>query len=203
MILLGTSNPAKQRKLAWLLDGLGYALTTPRDHPPVAEPEERGDTHREIAANKARFWSVQAGGLAIASDGGARIPALSDRWDSLLTRRAAGPGADDRDRAEHLLGLMRGRKGAARDVVWIEALSVARSGQLLASWEVSGHVGRLVTRYDPAAIAGGFWMAGLIHVPRFNKLYARLTPAELAQVDDGWNELRPRVRAFLSRLDDQ
>ena len=196
-ILLATSNPAKRRKLAWLVDGLGYCPRTPGDYPPAAEPEEIGRTHREIAANKALFWSVREDGLAIASDGGARIPALGDRWDSLRTRRAAGPDADDRRRAEHLLGLMRGREGAERDVIWVEGLALARRGELLASWEAEGRLGRLVTCYDPDAIAGGFWMAGLLHVPRFNKVYARLTPTELAEVDDGWNELRRRVRAFL------
>ena len=196
-ILLGTSNPGKQRKLAWLLEGLGYQLRTPRDLAPAAEPEERGETHRQVAADKARFWSRHGGGLAIASDGGARIAALGDRWDSLLTRRAAGPAAADRDRAEHLLRLMHGYEGADRDVVWVEGLALARRGELLASWQVEGHLGRLVTRYDPSAIAGGFWMAGLLHLPRFNKVYARLSPEELARVDDGWNDLRPRVRAYL------
>ena len=196
-ILLGTSNPAKQRKLTWLVDGLGYRLTRPEDFAPAAEPEERGETHREVAADKARFWSHHSGGLAIASDGGARIPALGDRWDSLLTRRAAGPGASDQHRAEHLLGLMRGRKGTERDVVWVEGLALARGGELLVSWQVEGHLGRLVTRYEPSAISGGFWMAGLLQVPRFNKLYARLGAEELAQVDDGWNDLRPRVRTYL------
>ena len=196
-MLLGTSNPAKQRKLAWLVEGLGYLLITPRELALADEPAEHGESHRQVAADKARFWSYHGGGLAIASDGGARIPALEDRWDSLLTRRAAGPAADDRDRAEHLLRLMRGRRGADRDVVWVEGLALARAGKLLVSWQAEGHLGRLVTRYEPSAIAGGFWMAGLLHVPRFDKLYARLSADELAQVDDAWNELRPRVRTFL------
>jgi XTP/dITP diphosphohydrolase len=197
-ILLATGNPAKERKLRWLLDGLGYAFRTLRDLPAApAEPVEQGETHREVAALKARFWSEQGGGLAVASDGGAKVPALGDRWDSLFTRRAAGADADDRTRADHLLELMRGRRGAKRDVVWVEGLALARDGELLASWEAQGAIGRLVHAYDPRDIAGGFYMHGLIQVPRFGKVCARLTPDELALVDDGWNELRPRVRAYL------
>lgn len=197
-ILLATTNPAKERKLRWLLDGLGYTSRTPRELGFVGEPEERGGTHREVAAGKALFWSHRVGDLVVASDGGARIPALGERWNSLFTRRAAGEGVDDRARADHVLELMRDRKGPRRDVVWVEGLAVARGGGLLASWEVQGHIGRLVETYDPALIAGGFWMAGLLHVPRFGKVYARLDPAELTQVDDGWNELRRHVRRYLS-----
>lgn len=196
-ILLATSNPAKERKLRWLLDALGYAFRAPRDHPPVDEPEETGTTHREVAAQKAAFWSGHAAGLAIASDGGARIPALGDGWNSLFTRRAAGVGADDRARADHLLGLMRGRKGAERTVVWVEGLALARAGELLASWQVECALGRLVYTYDPRLVEGGFYMLGLVEVPRFGKVLARLSPDELAQVDDCWNELRRRVRAYL------
>ena len=197
-IFLATSNPAKVRKLAWLLDGLGYVVDTRGEDPCIEEPEEGEGTHREIAARKALFWSEHSGHRAIASDGGARIPSLGERWSSTRTRRAAGADADDRDRAEHLLGLMRGKKGAARDVVWVEGLSLADRGELLASWQVECNLGRLATTYDPSLLGSGFWMGALLYVARFNKVYARLSPSELAQVDDCWNELRRRVRAYLA-----
>jgi len=195
-ILLATRNPAKEAKLRWLLRGLSFAFATPREYPSVAEPEEDGTTHRHVAAKKALFWSERASGLAIASDGGARVPALGVAWDSLLTRRAAGIDVEDRDRADHLLGLTRGLKGAQRSVVWVEGLALARGGELLASWEVEGALGRLVERYDPALIRGGFWMGGLLYLPRFGKVYAQLDPSELERADICWNELRRRVRAY-------
>ena len=198
-IFLATTNPAKERKLRWLLDGLGFALETPRDQSAEVEPEESGNSHREVAAGKALFWSRRVGSLVIASDGGARLPALGDRWNSLLTRRAAGPDADDRARADHLLNLMRRRRGADREVVWVEGLALAKSQELLASWEVARSLGHLVERYDPSLIQGGFYMPALIHVPRFRKVLAQLTSDELVQVDHCWNELRRRVRAFLAR----
>ena len=196
-ILLATRNRAKEGKLRWLLDGLGYDLETLRDRPDAIEPDEAGRTHRQVAAGKAVFWSRQTDGLAVASDGGARMPALGQGWNSLLTRRAAGADADDRARADHLLGLMRGRRGAERDVVWVEGVALARSGELLASWEVARLLGRLVETYDSRLIEGGFWMAGLIYVRRFGRVLAQLSPSELEEADHCWNELRRRVRAFL------
>lgn len=196
-ILLATSNPAKAQKLRRVLDGLGYTFRSPRDYRPTDEPEERGGTHREVAVAKAVFWSARIGGLAIASDGGARIPALGGRWNSLFTRRAAGAEVDDHARADHLLGLMRGRQGAERDVIWVEGLALARAGEPLASWEVEHLLGRLVESHTPAQIVGGFWMSGLIYVPRFGKVLAQLSADQLEEADSCWNELRRLVRAHV------
>lgn len=195
-ILLATSNRAKQAKLHWLLDGLGLSTATPADLGTHFEPSETGATHGDIAGEKALGWSRQVSCVVISSDGGAHIPALSDAWTSVRTRRAAGPDATDRDRAEHLLALMRDRTEAERDVVWREAVAIARGGRLLGCWEAEGRLGRLAETVDPVKIAGGFWMAGLIVVPRFEKLYRDLTADELAQVDDAWNGLRQYVRTF-------
>ena len=195
-ILLATGNRAKQAKLRWLLDGLGLNPVSPADIGIDVEPPESGHSHGEIAAEKALAWSEKVPHAAIASDGGAHIPALGGAWTSVRTRRAAGAGATDRNRADHLLALMRGRTGAERDVVWREAVAVARDGRLLGCWEAQGSLGRLAESYDPASIEGGFWMAGLIVVPRFGKLYRDLAPDELAQVDDAWNDLRRQVRGY-------
>ena len=199
-ILLATGNAAKQAKLRWLIDGLGFAAVTPRDLGLSFDPPESGTTHREIAASKAVAWADRTGQLVISSDGGAHIPALGASWNSLFTRRAAGEVPDDRARADHLLGLMRDRSGADRDVVWREAVAVARPGELLGAWEREGAIGRLVERYDPARIEGGFWFPALLLVPRFGKLVADLTPEECDQIDDGWNALREVVRPFLTSL---
>ena len=199
-ILLATGNAAKQSKLRWLIEGLDFESLTPRDLGLDVDPPENGSTHQEIAASKALAWADAAGCLAIASDGGAHIPALGASWNSLFTRRAAGDVPDDRARADHLLELMRDRRDADRDVVWREAVAVAEPGTLLESWEAQGALGRLVERYDPAKVEGGFWFPALLLVPRFGKLVADLTPEESEQTDNGWNALRGVVRPFLVTL---
>src|SRR5213596_3495793 len=125
-ILLATGNAAKQAKLRWLIDGLGFEVVTPRDLGLNFDPPESGSSHQEVASSKALAWANETDRLVIASDGGAQIPALGASWNSLFTRRAAGEVPDDRARADHLLNLMRDRSGADRDVVWREAVAVAR-----------------------------------------------------------------------------
>ena len=199
-ILLATGNQAKQAKLRWLIDGLGFDVATPRDLGLAFDPAERGASHQEVAAAKAADWADHAGILVIASDGGAHIPALGASWNSLFTRRAAGDVPDDAARADHLLDLMRGQQCGQRNITWIEGVAVARPGALLGAWEAQGAIGRLVEVYDPAKVQGGFWFPALLIVPRFGRLLADLSPDELEQVDDGWNTLRDPVRAFLATL---
>jgi XTP/dITP diphosphohydrolase len=199
-ILIATGNAAKQAKLRWLIDGLGFEIVTPADLGLSVEVDESDPTHREVAEAKARAWSAQAQMLTIASDGGARVPALGARWNSLFTRRAAGPGVDDIARTDHLLSLMQGMTGADRRVAWVEGVAVARDGILLASWQADGSIGSIVDAYDPSKIGNGFWFPALIWVSQFGKVQADLTPAERDTVDDGWNELYGLVRPCLAEI---
>jgi XTP/dITP diphosphohydrolase len=199
-ILIATGNAAKQAKLRWLIDGLGFEIVTPADLHLQVEVDESDPTHREVAEAKARAWSAQAQMLTIASDGGARVAALGSRWSSLFTRRAAGPGVDDVARADHLLSLMQGMTGADRSVAWVEGVAVARDGMLVDSWEAEGSIGSIVDVYDPSKIGNGFWFPALIWVPQFEKVQADLTPVERDTVDDGWNELYGLVRPRLAEI---
>ncbi len=199
-ILLATGNAAKQAKLRWLVDGLGFETVTPRDLGLNLDPPEQGTTHQEIAASKALAWADAAGCLAIASDGGVDIPALGPNWNSLYTRRAAGDVPDDCARADHLVGLMRDRVGAERDAFKREAVAVARPDELLGAWEAGGFIGRVVESYDPSKIVGGFWLPAVLWDTRFGQLVADLTPEESEQTENGWNALREVVRPFLAEL---
>ncbi|MDO8532345.1 MAG: non-canonical purine NTP pyrophosphatase [Dehalococcoidia bacterium] len=196
-VLLATTNPAKAAKLAWALAGLGLSLRTLRDIPPALEPEETGVTFEENARIKAACWSRRADCLAMASDGGAAIPVLGERWNALQTRRNAGEHATDEERIQRLLDMMQPCHGQERRIYWTEALAVAERGRALASWRADGDEGYLAERYDPARRRiPGFWVASLFYYPRFGKCYAELSPVELAQVDTSWRTLKERAQAW-------
>jgi XTP/dITP diphosphohydrolase len=199
-ILLATGNVAKQAKLRWLIDGLGFEAVTPRDIGLELDPPESGSTHQEIASSKALAWADRSGRLAISSDGGIDIPALGPNWNSLFTKRAAGDLADDPARADHLVGLMRGRGGAERDAFKREAVAVAQPGSVLGAWEAGGAIGRVVESYDPSKIRDGFWLPAVLWDVRLGKVVADLTPEESEQTENGWNALREVVRPFLAGL---
>ena len=198
-VLLATTNPAKQDKLRWLLDGLPLISTGPAEAglADYVPPEETGATHGEIASEKARAWSQAGSMLAVCSDGGLSIPALGGRWQSILTRRLTGEGGDE-ERVETLLQLMRPYSGSERRASWTEALAVAENGRLLACWEVEGATGMVAQSPGPLGPLPGFWAFSVWEMPAFGKRYSELTEAELASADDHWTQLKALVRKFLT-----
>ena len=195
-ILLGTTNPAKQRKLRWLLDGLPLDPLTPSDLPISAtSPEECGLTHLENAVDKAREWSLAASMPAISTDGGLLIPVLGEGWRSTLTHRFAGETADDRVRLSRLLEVMAPYRGDDRRASWVEAVAIADGARSLASWEVPGATGVLLDA-SSGPIVPGFWVFSLWHFPHLGKTYNELNHGELESLADHWTRLRGLVREF-------
>ena len=199
-ILVATTNPAKQRRLRWLLEGLPLNPATPCELGLTDQaPGEMGSSHEENACLKAEAWSRVAGMLAISSDGGLVIPALGRQWESLLTHRFAGEGADDKARLERLLQLMQPYREDARMASWVEALAIAEEGQTIVSWQVEGATGFLLERPGPGAIVPGFWVFSVWYFPELGKTYNELDDQELEHLNDHWSQLKALARRFFHR----
>jgi inosine/xanthosine triphosphate pyrophosphatase family protein len=201
-ILLATTNPAKAERLTWLVIGLPLAPCLPSALGLQLPPHmlESGDSFVENAAEKACAWSVLAPGiLALASDGGLRIPALGRTWDELRTKRNGGEGASSSRRISYLLGLMDGFHGADRATVWCEALALARDGVLLNTWTASGDGGVLVDHYSADKSDDAFWTESIRMQPTLGKLYRDMSEEEVARFDAAWPTLREQVRTYFLR----
>ena len=198
-ILLATGNPAKQKALGDLLSGLPLHPVTPAELGLSAVPDEKGETHLDIARQKARDWSLAGNTLAIATDGGLVIPALGGRWESRFTHRFAGPAADDAERLRRLLELMLPYSGSQRKASWVEALAVADRGQALASWELTGGTGLIAEGPGDSPQAPGFWVFSVWYFPQFGKTYNQLFPEELESLDDHWTRLRQLVQEYFTK----
>ena len=197
-ILIASTNPAKQRRLRWLLEGLPIHHVTPAELGlGDITPEEEGSSHEEIARLKARSWSQAAAMPAISSDGGLVIPALGQAWESLLTHRFAGEEADDAARLDRLLDLMSPYSGEDRKASWVEALAIADADTILSSWEVKGPTGLLLEDVVPGLTVPGFWVFSIWHFPHLGKTYDQLDEEELEGINDHWGQLKPLVQGFL------
>ena len=198
-ILLATNNPAKQDTLRWLLEGLAISPVTPQELGLEADPEEEGETHGDIARVKAREWSLASSMLSIATDGGLVIPALGNNWESRFTHRFAGPAADDAERSRRLLEFMRPHRGKDREASWMEALAIARGGEVEASWELEGSTGRIADSIGDAPQVPGFWVFSLWRFPQYgNRSYHQLSEEEREALNDHWAQLRHLVREFFN-----
>ncbi|MDA0264184.1 MAG: hypothetical protein O3A93_10270 [Chloroflexi bacterium] len=198
-ILLATGNEAKQEAFRTLLDGLPLAPVSPSSLGISASTGEGGDTHRDIACEKAIEWSRAGSMLAIASDGGLVIPALGPAWESRRTRRFAGPGVDDAQRVDRLLELMQPFTGADRSASWAEAVAIAHKGRLLASWELVGATGEIAQQREPGPVSE-FWAFTLWSFPRFGKNYNCLSQEEKLSLNDHWTRLGQLVRRFFRSI---
>ena len=197
-ILLATSNPDKQQALQTILEGLSLSPVTPGHIGLEFNPEERGETHLEVARDKAIQWSRASSNLAIASDGGLVVPALGSQWESLYTRRFVGEEpADDQTRVHRLLEMMRPYQGADRRASWVEALAIANRGRLLASWEVNGAAG-VIAQEPPESLPDDsrFWVFSIWEFPQFDKRYNDLSISQREALDDHWLNLRGLVRRY-------
>ena len=198
-ILLATGNRDKQEQFRGILAGLPLSPVTPGEIGVSAAPDEDGDTHEAIARDKAAQWSKSSSMLVMASDGGLVIPALGPRWESRYTRRFAGPAADNDERLARLLELMRPYGGEERRASWVEALALADSGRVLASWEISGGAGYLDNE-PPAGPLPEFWVFSVWRFPQFGATYNQLTSAQRDSIDDHWGRLRRMVRRYFRSI---
>ena len=196
-ILLATGNRDKQDEFRGLLQGLPFSPIAPSEIGINASPEEDGETHEETARDKAAQWSATSSMLAIASDGGLVIPALGARWESRYTHRFAGPAADNVERLDRLLDLMRPYGGEDRRASWMEALAIADRGRVLVSWELTGAVGFL-DEERPVGTLPEFWVFSVWRFPQFGATYSQLTGEQRGSIDDHWERLRSLARRFLT-----
>lgn len=199
LVLLATANLAKQERLAWLLEGTGFAWLTPQQAgiaPPPAR--EDGISHGANATAKAVAWSSAFGGLALASDGGLVIPALGRRWQPLWTRRFQA--GDDLARAEALVEMMAGLEGYQRRAYWEETVAMADAGRVTSTCSARSGQGMIATDVAQELVQDGFWVGAVWRFPQLNKRYAELTPQELRQVGDHWAALKEKVRGLLGQV---
>lgn len=197
-ILLATGNPAKQDALRQLLAGLPLSPVAPAELGLASfDPAETGESHLSIAEDKAAAWSRQTDLMVIASDGGLVIPALGSDWESRYTHRFAGPAADDGERRRRLLEIMEPCSGRQRQASWIEALAIARHGQILHSWELAGGSGVIAQAPPAGPHPPGFWVFSLWYFPQYGKYYNQLTAGEKADLGDHWAVLRERVKEWV------
>ncbi len=108
-ILLATANPHKVEEILTLLEtaGVRARVTSLLDFPGLALPEETAETLEENAKIKAKAAAQQTRLIAVADDSGLEVEALGGA-PGVHSKRFAGEMAEDRERYEKLLLLMKG-----------------------------------------------------------------------------------------------
>ncbi len=101
-LLLATSNPGKIREYRFLLDGLGYQMTTLDEEGITEVVTESGNNYEENARLKAITYAKLSQLTTLADDSGLEVDALN-REPGIKSARFAGEASTDAERVSLLL----------------------------------------------------------------------------------------------------
>ncbi len=150
-LVLATSNRDKVREIRVLLRDHPVALRTLADLPPLAVPDETGDSFEANARIKALAYAAAIPGLVIAEDSGLEIDALGGE-PGVRSARFLSPTATYPERFAAIFERLRGVPDERRTARFVCALTVAEAGRV--RFETRGVVdGRIA---HAAAGTGGF-----------------------------------------------
>ena len=180
-ILVATTNPDKLREIRGLLAGAPVDLRSLADLPAVPEPDETGDTFRDNARLKARYYDrqnpphVAEPVLTVAEDSGLVIDGLGGE-PGVRSARFLGADATYAQRFDEILR----RLGAdrSRRARFVCALCVVRNGEIV--FETEGTVeGEIAAA--PSGTAG-FGYDPIFYFPPYGSTLADVTEEEKLRV---------------------
>lgn len=195
-IILATNNAHKKDKLLWIVKDYFENI---ENLSKKVEMEESGETFEENAKIKAIAVAKKFKKYAIATDGGALIPSLGNKWNPLLTRRFLGrKKVSDWDRINGLLELMKDKTGEERKIIWREAVAIANpDGDIIFLSEVEGDTGLIQTAYKKEQYKEGAWLCTLTSYPQFEgKNFFELNEDETKESEISWWRLKENVTNF-------
>lgn len=177
-LLIATSNPGKKREMINAFKDSTYEVLSLDDVQDVVPVEETGETFEENALLKAKGYFAQTGIPCIADDGGLMVDALGG--PGAHSRRWLGEDATDEELAKEIVKRLKGVPQNER---------TARLGGLLIYWD-----GKKLLRYEnyiegyiveklTEPVEPGFPYRSILMIPKFGKLYSKLTEAEHNEVN--------------------
>jgi len=182
-LLLASSNPGKIREYRFLLDGLGYQITTLAEQGITKVVTESGNSYEQNARLKAVAYARLSQLTTLADDSGLEVDALNGE-PGVKSARFAGESATDAARVSFLLAKLKGVPREKRTARFKCVIAIATPGgqtelcygecQGMIAFEAKGESG---FGYDP-----------IFHLPEIGKTMAEL-PLETK------NQISHRARA--------
>jgi len=126
-LLLATSNPGKIREYRFLLDGLGYQITTLTEEGIAKIVTESGDNYEQNARLKAVTYAKLSQLTTLADDSGLEVDAL-DGEPGVKSARFAGEAATDAEKVSFLLAKLSGIPWERRTARFKCVIAIASPG---------------------------------------------------------------------------
>lgn len=200
-ILIGTKNQYKATEMASFLancpgikvhfwEEFGLEIKIEEDQPTLKKNAEK----KAVEISKLTDWYV------LASDGGVDIPGLGGNWDILRNQRIAGEDKADLEKAEKLLGLMKGLKGEKRKASYRLALALAKKGNLVWSTEQIVDKGFISEELPDREIPPYRWMGHIWYYPQHKKVFNNLSEEEKNEVRKQGIGIKRSLRRIIKEI---
>lgn len=184
--LVATNNRWKLAEIKRILETMGHTAVGMEPSGVYINVVEDGETFAENAMKKAKAACTAANRVAIADDSGIEVEALGGA-PGILSKRFAGPHAEDEDNNKKLLHLLERTPYAKRGAAFVCSIAlVTPDGKTLtAEGRCEGNIGIAIDG------AGGFGYDPLFFYE--GKSFASMTPEEKDQVSHRARALRQLV----------
>lgn len=126
-LLLATSNPGKISEYRFLLDGIGYQITTLTEEGIAKVVTESGSNYEQNARLKAITYAELSQFTALADDSGLEVDALNGE-PGVKSARFAGEAATDAERVSFLLAKLNGVPWEQRTACFKCVIAIATPG---------------------------------------------------------------------------
>ena len=126
-LLLATSNPGKIREYRFLLDGLGYQITTLTEEGIAKIVTESGNNYEQNARLKAITYAKLSQLPTLADDSGLEVDALNGK-PGVKSARFAGEAATDAEKVSFLLAKLNGVPWERRTARFKCVIAIATPG---------------------------------------------------------------------------
>jgi XTP/dITP diphosphohydrolase len=194
-LLVATTNRDKIREIRSLLVGAPIEIFTLSDLPPVAEPEETGETFADNARLKARYYAAHAGMTAVAEDSGLVVDGL-DGEPGVRSARFLRPDASYPERFAAIFERLASHPERPRTARFVCALAVATGERI--DFEAQGVVEGVIA--EAAAGSHGFGYDPIFYYPPYRATLADVGEAEKLAVAHRGKAFRA-LAAWLSARD--
>ena len=193
-LLLATSNPGKIREYCFLLDSLGYKITTLAEEGIAKVITETGNSYEQNARIKATTYAKLSRLLTLADDSGLEVDVLRGE-PGVKSARFAGEAATDADKISFLLAKLSGVPWERRTALFKCVIAIATpEGQIeICYGECQGIIAL------EAKGKNGFGYDPIFFLPEMGKTMAEL-PLEMKSQISHRARASQRARQVLQQL---
>jgi XTP/dITP diphosphohydrolase len=182
-LVIATTNRGKLSEINDILHGLPFQLRTLDGYPPIAPPEETGDTFAANARAKALYYAKATGELTVAEDSGLEIDAIGGA-PGIESARFGGTGTSYPEKFALIHERLRDIGCPDAEARFVCAVSLADGGSVLFEGQ-----GTMDGRISPVARGhSGFGYDPIFFYPPFN--------CTLGEAGDAKRTVSHRAQAF-------